>query len=441
MNDKSLLSLREISGELNLKYKTILNFKNQLGRFLPGVFDGKNFKYFPASKEILSLIAALRDEGYTFAMIQEIFLRKRHVINDPQIKEWVGECIESHGHYWMDSDGSGHAGMDGVGLRHASMDVDGSVCASMDQYGSVCAKMDADGSVCANPDADGSVCANPDADGSVCASMDADGSVCAKMDADGSVCAKMDEDGSVCASMDADGSVCAKMDADGSIQANPDADEPVQAGTDQSKPGQPDPDQDGLAHSGTDLAAQIRTSLDEAKQVWLKEVEVLIRSLLAEQSESIQKVLQKMATQSNIAITALCEASEDTRKSILALDTRLTSMEKGLDMEEADPLELYQVAPENYQVDLPEISLPVFQDQGQSPEGDLAPVRDSITNGIPDREKVVAWIISRREEDLQANSYSALAAALNEAKIPTLSGRDTWAKGTIRNLIVRNKAG
>jgi hypothetical protein len=361
MNDKSLLSLREISGELNLNYKTILNFKNQLGRFLPGVFDGKNFKYFPASKEILGLIAALRDEGYTFAMIQEIFLRKRHVINDPQIKEWVGECIESHGHYWMDSDGSGHAGMDGVGSR----------------------------------------------------------------------CAKMDEDGSVCAS----------MDVDGSIQANPDEDKPVQAGTDQSKPGQPDPDQDGLAHSGPDVATQIRISLDEAKQVWLKEVEVLIRSLLAEQSESIQKVLQKMATQSNIAITALCEASEDTRNGLLSINDRLSRLERDLDMEEADPLELYQVAPENYQVDLPEISLPVFQDQDQSPEGDLAPVRDSITNGIPDREKVVAWIISRREEDLQANSYSALAAALNEAEIPTLSGRDTWAKGTIRNLIVRNKAG
>jgi hypothetical protein len=231
------------------------------------------------------------------------------------------------------------------------------------------------------------------------------------------------------------------MDVDGSIQANPDEDKPVQAGTDQSKPGQPDPDQDGLAHSGPDVATQIRISLDEAKQVWLKEVEVLIRSLLAEQSESIQKVLQKMATQSNIAITALCEASEDTRNGLLSINDRLSRLERDLDMEEADPLELYQVAPENYQVDLPEISLPVFQDQDQSPEGDLAPVRDSITNGIPDREKVVAWIISRREEDLQANSYSALAAALNEAEIPTLSGRDTWAKGTIRNLIVRNKAG
>jgi len=361
MNEKSLLSLREIAGELNLNYKTILNFKNQLGRFLPGVFDGKNFKYYPASKEILGLIAALRDEGYTFAMIQEIFLRKRHVINDPQIKEWVGECIESLGHYWMDSDGSGHAGMDEVGLRHARMDVDGSVCARMDQSGS--------------------------------------------------------------------------------IQANPDEDKPIQAGMDQSKPEQSDPDQDGLAHSGTDLAAQIQTSLDQAKPVWLKEVEDLLRSCLTEQSEIIQMILQKMATQTNIAITALCESTQDIRNGLLSLNARLSRLERDLDVEAADPLEIYEVDARNYQVDLPEISPPVFQDQDQHSEGDLAPVRDSITNGIPDREKVVAWIISRREEDLQANSYSALAAALNEAEIPTLSGRDTWAKGTIRNLIVRNKAG
>ena len=118
-------------------------------------------------------------------------------------------------------------------------------------------------------------------------------------------------------------------------------------------------------------------------------------------------------------------------------------MENDLDVEAADPLELYQVEAGNYQVDLPEISLPVFkegQGQDQDPEDDLSPVRDSITNGIPDKEMLVEWIITRREEDLQANSYSVLAAALNEAEIPTLTGRASWSKGTIRNLVVRKKA-
>jgi ABC-type metal ion transport system substrate-binding protein len=114
-------------------------------------------------------------------------------------------------------------------------------------------------------------------------------------------------------------------------------------------------------------------------------------------------------------------------------------MEKDLDVEAADPLELYQVEAGNYQVDLPEISLPVFKED-QAPEDDLSPVRDSITNGIPDKETLVEWIIARREKDLQANSYSVLAAALNEGEIPTLTGRANWSKGTIRNLVVRKKA-
>jgi len=395
MNDKSLLSLREIARELNLNYKTILNFKNQLGRFLPGVFDGKNFKYFPASKEILGLIAALRDEGYTFAMIQEIFLGKRQVINDPQINEWVGECIESHGHYWVESDGSGHADTDQIELRHASMDQDNPAYASMD------------------------------------------------------------EDGLVCASMDEDGLVCPSMDQSGSIQTNPDEDKPVQAGTDRSKPGQPGPGQDGLAHSGPDVAAQIRTSLDDAKQVWLKEVEVLIRSLLAEQSESTQRVLQKMATQSNIAITALCESTQDIRNGLLSINERLARLERDLDVEAAEPLKIYEVDARNYQVEIPEISLqdkplpslmtlepglettPDSTQQDLSDIDDLAAVRDSIVNGIPDRDVLVDWAMEKRQEDENTYSYSALARIMNEQRIPTMSGRDKWSRSTVRNLLVR----
>jgi hypothetical protein len=220
----------------------------------------------------------------------------------------------------------------------------------------------------------------------------------------------------------------------------------------QSKPGCSDPDQDtpehadsdkdGPAHAGADVAVQIQAGMDQAKKEWLKEVETLLGSLLTEQAGEIQAVLQKMATQSNIAITTLCEAAEDIRIAVLNLDTRLSHMGKDLDMKEADPLELYQVEAGNYQVDLPEISMPVFkdQDQDQAPEDDLAPVRDSITNGIPDKKMLVEWIIARREADLQANSYSVLAATLNEAEIPTLTGRANWSKGTIRNLVVRKKA-
>jgi hypothetical protein len=321
------------------------------------------------------------------------------------MNEWICECIGRHKHHWTQVDGSG--------------------CASMDQYGSGCA------------------------------SMDQYGSGCASMDQYRPIQASMDLNMPVYAGTDADGFICTGMDKAGCGRANPDQDKPVQADTDQSKPECADPDQDapehadsdkdGLAHSGTDVAAQIQAGMDQAKKVWLKEVEDLLGALLTEQAGELQAVLQKMATQSNIAITALCEATDDIRAAVLNLDTRLSHMEKDLDMKEADPLELYRVEAGNYQVDLPEISLPVFKEgqdqcQGQDQGDDLTPVRDSITNGIPDKEKLVEWIITRREEDLQANSYSVLAAVLNEGEIPTLTGRANWSKGTIRNLVVRKKA-
>jgi len=350
--------------------------------------------------------------------------------------EWICECISKHKHHWTQVDGSGCA----------STDQSVPVQASMDQYGP--AQASAYWSGPAQNSLDQCKQIQASADQSIPEQTSANQSELVQTSTLQSepFQASMDLNMSVYAGTDADGFICTGMDEAGCGWTNPDQDKLVQADTDQDAPEHADSDKDGLAHSGADVAAQIQAGMDQAKKVWLKEVESLLGSLLTEQAGELQGVLQKMATQSNIAITALCEASDDIRTAVINLDTRLSHMEKDLDMKEADPLELYQVEAGNYQVGLPEISLPVFkdqgqdQDQGQDPEDDLSPVRDSITNGIPDKEALVEWIIARREADLQANSYSVLAATLNEAEIPTLTGRANWSKGTIRNLVVRKKA-
>jgi hypothetical protein len=101
----------------------------------------------------------------------------------------------------------------------------------------------------------------------------------------------------------------------------------------------------------------------------------------------------------------------------------------------------------NYQVDLPEISMPDFQPAASEPaseyeaeaddEDDLASVRASIVNRIPDKELLIQWVHAKRAEGLQANSYRILANILNESGIPTLSGRDVWSRSTVRNLVAR----
>jgi hypothetical protein len=78
--------------------------------------------------------------------------------------------------------------------------------------------------------------------------------------------------------------------------------------------------------------------------------------------------------------------------------------------------------------------------QETEPEDDLAGVRNSIEDGKPDRDLLVAWVKSKRdEESSQVSSYNALASILNEGGIPTLSGRDNWSRSTLRNLVVRSQ--
>jgi hypothetical protein len=189
-------------------------------------------------------------------------------------------------------------------------------------------------------------------DGCECASMDLHGSACASLDQYGSECASTDQSEPIQASTDVNMPVFAGMDSAGCSGANTDQDKPVRTVTDQSKPGCSDPDQDKPVHTGSDEDAPACTCVDHDRPDWTKAVEDIVVGLLSQRDEalvsftqSLQHTLQKMATQCNIAITALCEASEDIRNCILTLNTRMINMEEGLDMDAADPLELYQ--PEN----------------------------------------------------------------------------------------------
>ena len=105
-------------------------------------------------------------------------------------------------------------------------------------------------------------------------------------------------------------------------------------------------------------------------------------------------------------------------------------------------LQLYEIDPGDLQVSLPEpafdFRLPPEQ-PAENPLPDphgLAGIRQSIENGRPDKEVVVQWILAQRKAQ-PPPSYKKLAAILNDAKIPTLSGRDAWSRSTLRNLAVR----
>ncbi|SMP80957.1 MerR HTH family regulatory protein [Desulfonatronum zhilinae] len=66
---------------------------------------------------------------------------------------------------------------------------------------------------------------------------------------------------------------------------------------------------------------------------------------------------------------------------------------------------------------------------------DLEFVKNSVHEGKPDKNAVRQWVLSERRRKPEL-SYSVLAVVLNDAGIPTLSGREGWNRGTLRNIVV-----
>ena len=377
MSDKSLLSLREIAGELNLNYKTILNYKNQIGPFLPGLFDGKNFRYFPDCIEILRLIDALRNEGYTFLMIRDIFTQKQTISNDPHIKDWIDDCLSQFAHHWVDEDGIEQTGIDQGEPAGANIDAD-------------------------KPECSGPTMNDP---------------------------------------------VCSDTDGDGGESTGADWNTPGDAATDEAMPDYFGMDQNELPQSGLDANGWKWVKEDISRQF-----SGVVNDLVDEKFLCIQEVLsntltgifQRMATENNIAITAICEVIEEIQQGLQAVDARLSALEEELGTETDGPIDMYRIEAGELQVSLPEIELDIELPRDKIPEPSegapdphgLAGIRQSIENGRPDRDTVVQWVMTQRETQ-PPPSYKKLAGILNEAKIPTLSGRDAWSRSTLRNLAVR----
>jgi len=419
MSEKRLYSFREIAGELNLNYKKVLNFRNQVARFLPGLHDGKNFKCFHAAIEIISLVDALREEGYTFMMIRDILERKQVITHDKELSQWVDECIEKYGHHWMD--------------------VDGSACASISQYEPVCASMDVDVPVCASMSQDMPACPSVNQNGLVWINPNQFKPECAGMDVDIPVCASMCQYEPDYTSMDLVEPVSLDLDWNGSGQFTVEMGDPLN----NSRGG------DQMHHPGS-------VQDDKIKPVMRTELEGISRAVLEKHlsyiaeslSRTLTHTLQKMATENNIAITAICEAIEDIQQGIESVESRLSGLESELGVESADMDDMYRIDPGDLQVSLPELEfeldLPEDIEESENTEEDLdddlhnlAAVRDSIYNGKPSKEALMEWILERRRSVDPSPSYRKLATILNNAKILTLSGRGNWTGSTVRNIVAR----
>lgn len=338
MTEKSLLSMREIARELNVNYKMVVNYKNQLQELLPNRFDGYLCKYPAECVDLFRLISVLREEGYTFNMIRQLFQEADFPPDDPEIKEWVTEWIYK--------------------LNTANTDQGRPVLTSTNQ------------------------------------------------------------------------------------------EEPIRTNTNQTEPSQTETNQQEPAHTGTSLGVPVNTNLggyepvapgtNQSEQerfnhnpddflVDVRTVEQNILTHLHPALSNLQTQLTDLTTsipgdlvpQINAALTQLY-------KFALEISTRLERLEQELGLE---PL------PMETELDLQKLQIDQDAPMESYVHADLEFVRASVFEGKPDKEAIRQWLL-RERQDSPGQSYAALADILNMAGIPTLSGRDTWNRGTLRNLII-----
>ncbi|WP_144686791.1 hypothetical protein [Desulfobotulus alkaliphilus] len=200
----------------------------------------------------------------------------------------------------------------------------------------------------------------------------------------------------------------------------------------------------------------------EVKAELLKELPPMLESLLQkfainlgeELSRTLTHSFQKLATENNIAVTAICEAIDDMQNGISNLDRRMTTLERELGQPVEEPFQLYEIDASNLQVSLQTLSfdftVPGIQSDEladlteEDPEDadphNLRPVIESIVHSKPDKAVLIEWILQMRSSTDPVPSYNTLAAILNTAKILTLSGKSRWTSSTVRNVVARLEA-
>ncbi|EFI35562.1 hypothetical protein Dthio_PD2988 [Desulfonatronospira thiodismutans ASO3-1] len=155
--------------------------------------------------------------------------------------------------------------------------------------------------------------------------------------------------------------------------------------------------------------------------------------IVSEATSRMENKLSDHRTQLNSTITKLYQVTTELQQAAADLNRRISRLENELNGEAGSE-------PKLTELDLEELQ--IQQDNPPAPtryeHASLEFVKASIQNGKPDRDAVIQWILSEKERDPQV-SYGHLAKVLDEAQVPTLSGKTGWCRTTLRNIMVKHK--
>ena len=383
MADDKLMTLKEIADEIGVRYRTVIDCKNQFYSFFLVKQEGRNVKYPSKYIDLFQLIFALKDEGYISNDIKKI-LSGRHP-DPPEMDGWIERWTDG----WMD--GLTDGGMDGR--------MDGWMDGRMDE-----------------PTKDPREQINSDDQGNDL---------------------ETDPDDFLTVQEKIDNKFLefkAELMTEISTLLDQDLNEKISyefktlAGK--------------LENHLSELQAQINGSLTQFYKAIINFQEGLMS--LNNRLSALEADLDTGGNDQGIELYELdledvqiksgeVNFSKDYKKH----ENSKNFKNKNKDYTENNPMTDGQEQGKQND-DPPDHG----QDQGEpqientARYADIQYVRNSIFEGKPDKAAVIEWIQNEKYLD-PGQSYGDLANKLNEAGIPTLRGRDTWGRTVVRGLVVK----
>jgi len=174
------------------------------------------------------------------------------------------------------------------------------------------------------------------------------------------------------------------------------------------------------------------------------QTEILVNEKIKIVAGVMEETLSKFTEEINGAMGRICKSINEIQGGVNNIGDRLAKMENELGVELSEGIEQISLDHEKIQVTRPVVQIefedPVEENILPSPdEGSndgLWLVKESICDGKPDRMAVMQWIKTEKEKNSETN-YAQLARMLNDAGIPTMSGRDNWCRTVIRTMSLK----
>jgi hypothetical protein len=91
MNEKSLLTLKQIADEIGVNYRPFIGCKNRFEGFIHGVPVGRIAKYPEDIVDFFRMVFALFDEGYSTEQVRNLLLNGVECEEDAFIESWLEE--------------------------------------------------------------------------------------------------------------------------------------------------------------------------------------------------------------------------------------------------------------------------------------------------------------------------------------------------------------